>query len=101
MEVDADSNVLDSENSMMYESIDSTAKLNSYLTKKDRMALANILSKNHKLLEESDDLFYENEQDVMLKIPRNILKKVLHDEIKSVEKRESDSEVVSTIIEGI
>lgn len=97
MEVDADSSVIDAESSLMYENIDSIAKLNSYLSKKDRVALANILSKNHKLLEESDDLFYENEQDVMLKIPRDILKKVLKDEIKNVEKNEDDSQVVATV----
>lgn len=97
MEVDADSSVIDTESSLMYENIDSIAKLNSYLSKKDRVALANILSKNHKLLEESDDLFYENEQDVMLKIPRDILKKVLKDEIKNVEKNEDDSQVVATV----
>lgn len=92
---------METENHLNYETIDSLTKLNSYLSEKDKGALLTILNENRHLLEETEELFYENEQDVMLKIPYNMLNKILKDGIKE-ECDESDPEAatISTTAEG-
>lgn len=86
------------ENNLNYETIDSFSKLKSLLSKNDRAALVNILNENQQLLKESE-LFYENEQDVILKIPYSMLNKLIESE--GNKEQESEEEEVNNEEEAV
>ncbi|KAK6618809.1 hypothetical protein RUM43_013200 [Polyplax serrata] len=86
------------ENNLNYETIDSFSKLKSLLSKNDRAALVNILNENQQLLKESE-LFYENEQDVILKIPYLMLNKLIESE--GNKEQESEEEEVNNEEEAV
>lgn len=88
------------ENNVTFETIDTCAKLNSLLSKKDREALTTILSENQHLLKETEELFYENEQDMMLKIPFNILRRILEDGVKDIDDSDTDLGVTAVAPDG-
>ncbi|EEB10251.1 hypothetical protein Phum_PHUM026760 [Pediculus humanus corporis] len=79
------------ESHLNYETIDSFSKLESLLSKNDRTALVTILRENQHLLEETE-LFYENEQDIILKIPYNILKKLVEEGLDKFDKSDDDDD---------
>ncbi|KAL0277527.1 UNVERIFIED_CONTAM: hypothetical protein PYX00_004778 [Menopon gallinae] len=88
------------ENNVTFETIDTCAKLNSLLSKKDREALTTILSENQHLLQETEELFYENEQDMMLKIPFNILRRILEDGVKDMDDSDTDLGMTAGAADG-